>query len=141
MVLSVSPVYQWAELMRRTFGVDVLACPRCGGRLSLVVLIEQASVIQRSCDASGSSPTAGDDNWREERDREPRERDDERGGVDPRDVCMRDLDLSRGLLTGIRPRSDRDYMRNGSDTRAVAHRRVSRCLGTESARCAERRVR
>ena len=24
--------YQWAELMRRTFGLDVLACPRCGGR-------------------------------------------------------------------------------------------------------------
>src|SRR5712692_9479893 len=21
--------YQWAELMRRTFGLDVLACPRC----------------------------------------------------------------------------------------------------------------
>jgi hypothetical protein len=33
--------------MRRTFGVDVLACPRCGGRLRLVALIEQASVIQR----------------------------------------------------------------------------------------------
>lgn len=28
--------YQWAELMRRTFGLDVLACPRCGGRLRLV---------------------------------------------------------------------------------------------------------
>jgi hypothetical protein len=39
--------YQWAELMQRTFGVDVLACPRCGGRLHLVALIEQASVIQR----------------------------------------------------------------------------------------------
>jgi hypothetical protein len=39
--------YQWAELMRRTFGVEVLACPRCGGRLRLVALIDQASVIQR----------------------------------------------------------------------------------------------
>jgi len=39
--------YQWAELMRRTFGFDVLACPRCGGRLRLVALIEQASVVQR----------------------------------------------------------------------------------------------
>jgi hypothetical protein len=39
--------YQWAELMRRTFGVDVLACPRCNGRLRLVALIDQASVIQR----------------------------------------------------------------------------------------------
>jgi putative transposase len=39
--------YQWAELMRRTFGLDVLACPRCGGRLRLVALIEQAAVVQR----------------------------------------------------------------------------------------------
>jgi hypothetical protein len=39
--------YQWAELMRRTFGLDVLACPRCDGRLRLVALIEQASVVQR----------------------------------------------------------------------------------------------
>jgi hypothetical protein len=39
--------YQWSELMRRTFGVDVLACPRCGGRLRLVAVIEQASVVQR----------------------------------------------------------------------------------------------
>ena len=39
--------YRWAELMRRTFGLDVLACPRCGGRLRLVALIDQASVVQR----------------------------------------------------------------------------------------------
>ena len=35
----------WADLMRRTYGFDVLACPRCGGRLRLVALIEQAAVI------------------------------------------------------------------------------------------------
>jgi hypothetical protein len=39
--------YPWAELMRRTFEFDVLACPRCGGRLRLVALIEQAAVVQR----------------------------------------------------------------------------------------------
>jgi uncharacterized protein YbaR (Trm112 family) len=33
--------------MRRTFEFDVLACPRCGGRLRLVALIEHASVVQR----------------------------------------------------------------------------------------------
>jgi hypothetical protein len=33
--------------MRRTFGFDVLVCPRCGGRLRLIALIDQASVIQR----------------------------------------------------------------------------------------------
>ena len=39
--------YQWAELMQRTFAFDVLACPRCGGRLRLVALVEQASVVRR----------------------------------------------------------------------------------------------
>ena len=29
----------WASLMARTFGCDVLACPRCGGRLRLIALI------------------------------------------------------------------------------------------------------
>ena len=37
----------WADLMRRSFGFDVLTCPRCGGRLRLIALIEEASVIQR----------------------------------------------------------------------------------------------
>jgi hypothetical protein len=39
--------YQWAELTQRTFGVDVFSYPRCGGRLRLVALIEEASVIRR----------------------------------------------------------------------------------------------
>ena len=37
----------WAELMQRSFGFDVLACPRCGGRLGLIALIEEAQVIRR----------------------------------------------------------------------------------------------
>jgi Putative transposase len=37
----------WASLMARTFGFDVLACPRCGGRLRLIALIEEAVVIGR----------------------------------------------------------------------------------------------
>ena len=39
--------YQWAELMQRTFALNVLACPRCAGRLRLVALIEQAAVVRR----------------------------------------------------------------------------------------------
>ena len=35
----------WASLMTRTFGFDVLACPRCGGRLRVIALIEDAAVI------------------------------------------------------------------------------------------------
>jgi hypothetical protein len=37
----------WAELMQRSFGFDVLACPHCGGRLELIALIEDAAVIRR----------------------------------------------------------------------------------------------
>jgi hypothetical protein len=37
----------WAQLMQRSFGFDVLACPRCGGRFRLVALIEDAAVIRR----------------------------------------------------------------------------------------------
>ena len=33
--------------MARTFGFDVLACRRCGGRLRLIALIEGAAVIGR----------------------------------------------------------------------------------------------
>ncbi|MBI2188899.1 MAG: transposase [Acidobacteria bacterium] len=42
----------WAELMQRSFGFDVLACPRCGGRLELIALIEDPSVIRRRPEAS-----------------------------------------------------------------------------------------
>lgn len=38
---------RWAELMRRTYGLDVLACPRCGGRFRLIALIEERAVIER----------------------------------------------------------------------------------------------
>ena len=33
--------------MQRSFGFDVLACPRCGDRLELIALIEDPKVIQR----------------------------------------------------------------------------------------------
>ena len=41
----------WASLMARTFGLDVLACPRCGGRLRLIALIEEP-VVNGSSDIS-----------------------------------------------------------------------------------------
>jgi hypothetical protein len=37
----------WASLMARTFRFDVLTCPRCGGRLRLIALIEETTVIDR----------------------------------------------------------------------------------------------
>ena len=31
----------------RPFGIDVLACPRCGGRLALIAIVEDSAVIGR----------------------------------------------------------------------------------------------
>lgn len=44
----VKPRYwAWADLMRRAFEIDVLACPRCGGRMRLVATIEDPRVIRQ----------------------------------------------------------------------------------------------
>jgi hypothetical protein len=37
----------WAALMKRTFGVDVLRCPRCGERMRLIATIEDPSVAKK----------------------------------------------------------------------------------------------
>jgi hypothetical protein len=41
------PNRAWADLMERSFGFDVLECPRCAGRLTLVALIRDAEVVGR----------------------------------------------------------------------------------------------
>jgi hypothetical protein len=35
----------WAELLKRCFAIDVLACPRCGGRMRLVALVAEAASV------------------------------------------------------------------------------------------------
>jgi hypothetical protein len=37
----------WSILMRRTWGIDVLACRRCGGRMDLVAVIEDPSMCAK----------------------------------------------------------------------------------------------
>ena len=37
----------WAALLKRTFGLDVLACTRCGGRLRVVAVVTSAAVISK----------------------------------------------------------------------------------------------
>lgn len=39
--------YRWADLMRRAFAVDVLACRRCDARLRLIATIESPEAIRR----------------------------------------------------------------------------------------------
>jgi hypothetical protein len=38
---------QWAEVMRRAFGYDLLNCPSCGGRMVLLACIMQRAVITK----------------------------------------------------------------------------------------------
>ena len=39
--------YPWAELMRRSMGLDVMTCPRCGGCLRLIAVIDDPAVVAR----------------------------------------------------------------------------------------------
>jgi hypothetical protein len=39
--------YRWADLLPRTFAIDVLACPECGGRLRFLATIEDRAVIEK----------------------------------------------------------------------------------------------
>jgi hypothetical protein len=40
------PNYTWAELMRRTFAIDVLACQYCGGRLKLLAAVMNPKAVR-----------------------------------------------------------------------------------------------
>jgi DNA-binding MarR family transcriptional regulator len=60
-----------------------------------------------------------EDHWREGCDRDSRNRDDERGRLDPRDVFLRDLDLPHSRERELVHERDRDYTLNGSDTRTL----------------------
>jgi hypothetical protein len=43
----------WAELLARTFKIDVLACPSCGGRRKLRAMVTEAASIVRYLAAAG----------------------------------------------------------------------------------------
>ena len=38
--------WTWAALMRRVFAFDVLACPRCGGRLRVLATVHDPRAVQ-----------------------------------------------------------------------------------------------
>jgi hypothetical protein len=39
--------WAWADLMRRVFDLDVLRCPRCGSRMSVIATIEATDVLRK----------------------------------------------------------------------------------------------
>ena len=40
-------VLPWAELMKRVFMVDVLACPRCGSSMSIISVLRDPDVVEK----------------------------------------------------------------------------------------------
>ena len=47
----------WASLLRRVYGPDVLQCPRCQEPLKLIAFIEDKKVVRAILDHLGISPT------------------------------------------------------------------------------------
>jgi len=39
--------FAWAELLRRVFAIDILACPDCGERLRPLATIEERAVVEK----------------------------------------------------------------------------------------------
>jgi len=50
--------WAWADLMRRAFEVDVLACPRWGERISLIATVDDPGVIRKILTHLGIPPDA-----------------------------------------------------------------------------------
>ncbi len=46
----------WAELLARTFAVDVLVCPTCHGRMKLLGLVKNPAIIARTLVTVGEAP-------------------------------------------------------------------------------------
>ena len=47
LLYAVTPRVDWATLMRRSFAVDVLECPKCHGRLRVLAVITEREPVQR----------------------------------------------------------------------------------------------
>jgi hypothetical protein len=45
--------YSWAQLMRRVWDIDVLECPRCGGRMRVLCAINAPAAIRKILDCLG----------------------------------------------------------------------------------------
>jgi hypothetical protein len=53
-----APRLPWAELLRRVWRVDVLTCPRCGGDIRVVAVIDDEPVVARILRHLGYPTTA-----------------------------------------------------------------------------------
>jgi hypothetical protein len=51
--------WTWAALMRRAFGLDVLACPRCGGRLRVIATVADLAAVRQILATRPPGPPRG----------------------------------------------------------------------------------
>ena len=49
-LVATSPRVDWALLMRRTFDVDVLECPKCTGKLRILALVDDLTIAAQILD-------------------------------------------------------------------------------------------
>jgi uncharacterized protein YbaR (Trm112 family) len=52
-IYAASPRLDWARLLRRTFEVDVLVCPECGGRLRVLGEVTDPAMVRLVLDSLG----------------------------------------------------------------------------------------
>jgi hypothetical protein len=50
----------WADLLRRTFGIDVLVCPQCAGPRRVLAAIHDPAAIARVLGALGLTAAGAD---------------------------------------------------------------------------------
>ncbi len=53
LLYAATPRVDWPSLLRRTFEIDVLQCPRCEGRLRILSVITDEPVVARILPALG----------------------------------------------------------------------------------------
>ena len=51
-----TPAWTWAALMHRVLNLDVLACPRCGGRLRVIATVQDPAVVRAILTHLGLAP-------------------------------------------------------------------------------------
>ena len=54
---GLTQAWTWAALMRRVFALDVLACPRCGGRLRVIATVQDPVVVRAILAHLGLAPS------------------------------------------------------------------------------------
>jgi hypothetical protein len=62
LLLAASRRVDWAKLLRRSFEIDVLSCPRCGSRMRFIAEITDPEVIRKILEHVGeptSTPPVG----------------------------------------------------------------------------------